>query len=110
MATLTTNVVPHTGLINVVPVAAESGGDQCATGSGVLLYVNNGDASAHTVTLVTPTKVDGLDVADRAVAVPAGQTAYIPVTDLYRDPSTGLASITYAATPTSVTVAVLRVS
>lgn len=105
---LTMNVVPHGGLINLTPVAATSG-DQCATGSGVLLYVNNGDAAAHTVTMVTPGKVDGLDIADRTVSVPAGQTAYIPVLDLYRDPATGLATINYDTT-TSVTVAVLRVS
>src|SRR4051812_26949707 len=109
MATLTTHVVPHAGLVNVTPDNASAGGDQCATGSGVLLHVVNGDASSHTVTLATPTTVDGLAVADRAVVVPASQDAYIPMIDLYRDPSTGLASITYDGV-TSVTVAVLRVA
>lgn len=109
MATLTTNVVPHTGLINLTPAAAESGGDQCATGSGVLLYVNNAAAGAVAVTLATPGQVDGLAIADRTVSVPAGQAAYVPVTDTYRDPATGLASISYDDA-TSVTVAVLRVS
>lgn len=109
MATLTTHVVPHGGLVNVTPDDAAAGGDQCATGSGVLLHVANGDASSHTVTLATPGTVDGLAVADRTVSVPAGQDAYIPVTDLYRDPATGLASITYDGV-TSVTVTVLRVA
>jgi hypothetical protein len=40
--------------------------------------------------------------------VAAGAEVGIPVTSDYRDPSTGLASITYDAV-TSVTVAVIRV-
>lgn len=110
MAALTTNVVPLAGLrTDDTFVAASAGGDDCATGGGVLLLVKNGDASPHTVTLETPETFDGdLDLADRAVAVAAGQDAAIPVTDRYRDPSTGRASITYDDV-TSVTVAVLRV-
>lgn len=109
MAALTTNVVPLAGLrTDDKFVAAAGGGDDCATGVGVLLLVQNGDAAPHTVTLVTPGEVDGdLALADRAVVVAAGQDAVIPVTDRYRDPSTGRASITYDGV-TSVTVAVIR--
>lgn len=107
MATLTTQVIGQTGTA-ITFAAASGGGDACATGSDVKLLVKNGDASSHTVTLVTPGTVDGdLAIADRAVAVAAGATAAIPVTDRYRDPATGLASLTYDAV-TSVTVAVIR--
>lgn len=108
MATLATQVVPHTGLVPATFGAAAAGGDKCATGSGVVLVVDNADSGPHTVTLATPGTVDGLAVTDRAVVVAAGDVAYIPVLDLYKDPSDGLAHITYDAV-TSVTVAVLRV-
>lgn len=109
MAALTTNVVPLTGLRRDDKfVAASGGGDDCATGPGVEVAVKNGSGSAVTVTLVTPGTVDGdLGITDRAVSVPAGGETTIPVTDRYRDPSTGRASITYSAV-TSVTVAVFR--
>lgn len=111
MAALTTNVVPRAGLrFDDLLTAAAGGGDDCATGAGVLLIVKNADASSHTVTLATPETVDGdLAVADRAVAVAAGAQALIPVTDRYRNPSTGRCAITYDGV-TSVTVAVIRVA
>ncbi|MFG2328249.1 hypothetical protein ACGFMM_01350 [Streptomyces sp. NPDC048604] len=111
MAALTTNVVPLTGLrFDNLLTAAAGGGDDCATGAGVLLVVSNGDASPHTVTLATPETVDGdLAVADRAVVVAAGAEAVIPVTSRYRNPSTGRCAITYDGV-TSVTVAVVRVA
>ncbi|WP_236241162.1 hypothetical protein [Streptomyces sp. CC228A] len=108
MAALTTTVVPIDGTA-VSFTAAAGGGDDCQTGAGVLLLVRNDDASPHTVTLETPGVVDGdLAIGDRAVAVAAGAQVAIPVTNRYRDPSTGRASITYDAV-TSVTVAVVRV-
>lgn len=110
MAALTTNVVPLTGIrFDDKLVAAAAGGDTAQTGDGVLLAVKNADTVSHTVTLVTPGSVDGLAIADRPMPVPAGQTFVIPVTDLYRDPATGRASITYDAV-TLVTVGVFRVA
>lgn len=89
---------------------ATAGGDDCQTGAGVLLLVTNGDAASHTVTLVTPGTIDGdLAVGDRAVTVAAGASVAVPVTDRYRDPSTGRASLTYDAV-TSLQVAVVRVA
>jgi hypothetical protein len=112
MATLTTKAVPHAGLILGSPdfAAASSGGDKAATGAGMLLVVKNGDSSAHSVILAVPETVDSLAVSSRTIAVAAGDTGYIPLLDLYKDPATGLASWTYNATPTSVTVAVIRAS
>lgn len=107
MAALATTTVGLTGAA-VAYTAAAGGGDDCQTGAGVLLLVKNGDASDHTVTLATPGTVNGLAIADRAVAVAAGAEMAIPITNDYRNPATGRASITYDAV-TSVTVAVVRV-
>lgn len=108
MAALPTQVPPLTGLA-VDFDAAAGGGDTCLTGAGVLLLVRNGDAGSHTVTLVTPGTVDGLAIADRAIPVAAGAIEAIPVTNAYRNPSTGRANITYDGV-TSVEVAVIRVA
>ncbi|MFF0597922.1 hypothetical protein [Streptomyces antibioticus] len=110
MAALTTQVVPLAGLrFDDKLVSAAGGGDTAQTGAGVFLAVKNGDSESHTVTLATPGTVDGLAIADRTVTVPASQTFLIPVTDRYRDPSTGRAAISYDGV-TSVTVGVIRVS
>ncbi|MYS47535.1 hypothetical protein GTY23_41475 [Streptomyces sp. SID5998] len=108
MAALSAAAVSLAGTA-VAYAAASAGGDTCPTGAGVLLLVKNGDAAAHTVTLATPGTVNGLAIADRAVPVAAGAEVAIPVTNDYRDPSTGRAAITYDAV-TSVTVAVIRVA
>lgn len=108
MAALPTQVPPLAGLA-VDFDAASGGGDTCLTGAGVLLLVKNGDAGSHTVTLVTPGTVNGLAIADRAIPVAAGAMEAIPVTSDYRNPSTGVANITYDGV-TSVEVAVLRVN
>ncbi|MFE2041674.1 hypothetical protein ACFXAZ_12220 [Streptomyces sp. NPDC059477] len=107
MAALTAVVMPLTGAA-VTYTAAAGGGDTAPTGAGVLLLVKNGDSAAHTVTLVTPGTVNGLAIADRAIAVAAGAEVGIPVTNDYRNPGTGRANITYDAV-TSMTVAVIRV-
>ena len=109
MAALTTNVTALAGLRRDDKfVAAAGGGDDCATGVGVELAVKNGSGSSITVTLATPETVDGdLAVADRTVTVPAGGEMSIPITDRYRNPSTGRCAITYSAV-TTVTVAVFR--
>ncbi|MFE2046633.1 hypothetical protein ACFXAZ_38130 [Streptomyces sp. NPDC059477] len=107
MAALTATVMPLTGAA-VTYTAAAGGGDTAPTGVGVLLLVKNGDSGSHTVTLVTPGTVNGLAIADRAISVAAGAEVGIPVTNDYRNPSTGRAAITYDAV-TSMTVAVIRV-
>lgn len=107
MATLATTALVSAG--NAVPfVAASAGGDAAATGDSVVLLMKNGDASPHTVTLVTPGTVDGLALADRPVVVAAGTTAAIPLKDIYLNSATNLASFTYDAV-TAVTVAVVKV-
>lgn len=108
MAALTSHVVQPTGLrYDNLLVPADVAGDSCQTGTGVLLVVKNGDTVDHTVTLATPQTVSGLAVADRTVTVVHGGTSAIPLLDLYRDPDTGRAAVTYDAV-TSMTVAVVR--
>lgn len=107
MATLTTQVIGQAGT-TITFANATGSGDQSATGDGVMLLVKNGAGSSITVTLTTPGVVDGdLAIADRTFTVAAGATGGIPVTDRYRDPATGLATITYSSA-TTVTVAVIR--
>jgi hypothetical protein len=112
MATLPVKVIPHGGLslgTSDYAAATASGGDKAPTGSGVVLLVKNGDSAPHTVTLAVPETIDSLSVASRAVVVPAGDTGFIPLLDLYKSPTTGLATFTYDAV-TSVDVAVIRAS
>lgn len=74
--------------------------------------MKNGDASAHTVTVVTPGEViAGVDKGDVAVSVPAsGERVLGPFpADHFADPTDGLADITYDAV-TSVTIGAFRVT
>lgn len=109
MATLPVKVVPHGGLVlsggDYSP--ASDGGDKAPVGGGMLLVVQNSDAAPHTVTLAVPEKVDNLAVSSRAVEVPAGDQAFIPLLPLYAAPGDGLAAVTYDAAA-SLTVAVIR--
>jgi len=109
LAAFATNTVPLTGLRFDNLLAAVSASDDTEAGVGVYLIVKNANAGVCTVTLVTPELVDGdLAVADRAVTVVA-TTGYsvIPVTQRYRDPATGLATVTYSPTAT-VTACVVK--
>lgn len=107
MATIAVQNIINTGL-DPVFAAASAGGDKAITGPGAYLEVKNGGGSAVTVTLATPGTVDGdLAVADRTVSVPAGGSRKVALPHLYRNPSDGLAAISYSAV-TSVTVAVFR--
>lgn len=89
---------------------AAAAGDTAQTGSGVFLVVKNGSGSSVTVTLAYPGKYDSdQTVSGRAHTVPATSGEFlIPLRDIYKDPSTGVASITYSAT-TTVTVCVVQV-
>lgn len=108
MATLATQPVTRAGL-NPAYVAPSAGGDKLSPSSTAVLHVKNASAAAVTVTLVTPGKVDGFDIADLAVSVPAGGERLIgPVSEVFRDPADGLAAFTTSA-QVAVTVAALSV-
>jgi hypothetical protein len=110
VAALTKNPVGPAGLaVQAAFVAATVGGDTAPTGTGVFLLVKNSGASA-TVTLAYPNKYDGdQTVTGRSftIAATTGESV-IPLRDVYKDPATGLAAITYtgAATLTVCVVAV----
>jgi len=89
-------------------VAASGGGDTVAVTNATQLFVRNADASSKTVTIVRPGNDRfGQAIPDIAVAVAAGATTAILLDPEFRDPATGLVSLTYSAV-TSVTVAALR--
>jgi hypothetical protein len=107
MAALTTNSIPIAGLrTDNLFVAASAGGDTAETGGGTDLNIKT-TGTVTTVTLVTPETFDGLALADRTFTTVATGDSRIPLTSRYRDPTTGLASITYS-TVTGVTVCVTR--
>lgn len=108
MAALPIVVVPVAGGISVEgsDTAAASGGDTAPVGAGRFLYIRNGDASPHTVTLATPGTVSGIAIADVVVSVPAGESKLIPLSTLFRGAS-GRAALTYDAV-TNVSVAVFE--
>ena len=88
--------------------AASGGGDKVAPGDDVHLHVKNGDASEHTVTIVTPGTVAGQAIGDVAVAVPAGEEVFIgPLVARHFEGDDGLVSITWSAT-TGMTFAAIR--
>lgn len=64
-----------------------------------LVRLKNTDASARTVTIPTAVQVDGLDVEDLVVPIPAttGDVTIGPFTPLYRQPN-GKVHLDYSAT------------
>lgn len=108
MAALNIVTVPVNGGIGLEDsaVPASAGGDTAPVGAGRFLYVANGDAAPHTVTVSTPGTVSGLPLPEVAVAVPAGESAILPLTAVFRG-TNGRASVTYDAV-TAVSVAVFE--
>jgi hypothetical protein len=108
MALLTHLEVDRTGLADALVAAAGGGDTYKLDDDKSILVVHNGGGSSVTVTVATTLDVDGLDVPDRTLAVPAGQYAFLPlIRGLYRDSADGLCDITYSGT-TSVKVGVIR--
>ena len=106
MATLTTLSGVQAG-VALTTTAATGGGDACECGPQNWLYVNNGGGSPITVTLAVPSSLSpysGMTYTNVAVTVTNGTAKLIPVGVQFRDPVTGLCTITYSAV-TSVTVA-----
>jgi len=107
VATLAIQNIDQDGLEAVYSAATASTGDKVVPGAGSFVHVVNGSGSDITVTLVTPGKVSGLDVDDQEVTVTAGESRFIAVGNLYRDPADGLATVICSAV-TTVTIASLR--
>ena len=108
MATLTAQEIDRDGL-NPSFAACDAAGDEFANLGVEFIHVKNGDVSAHTVTIETSRTVDGLAVADRDVAIPAGEERLIgPFPKQTYDDADGKVQLTYDAV-TSVTIAVIKV-
>lgn len=105
MALLTPQVVDVDGL-EPVYAAADVGGDTITPRKDLVLHVQNGSAGAITVTLVRPGAQYGQPNPDVAITVDAGESRFIRVPSEFRDPDTGVISVTYSAVA-SVTVALL---
>lgn len=107
MATLATQNILRTGTV-VTLTAASGGGDAMETGDGMILVVHNGAGSPINVTIAAAadTGLANVDFEDEVVAVANGTTAEIgPVlSQVFKDPITDLATVTYSSA-TSVTVA-----
>lgn len=104
---VTTQAIVKTGL-NPALTGPTVDGDVIDTGR-VFLRVDNGGGSSITVTVQTPLQVDGLDVSDLTVSVPASGTRLIgplsPSTfgQLSGSADVGRAYVDYTGTLTSVT-------
>lgn len=111
MALLATQEIGTAGVHDVLAAAA-GGGDTFVPDRDVFIRVNNGGGSSITVTVATPGKTHGFDIADVSVAVPAGESRMIGgfPSDLFGDPANSRrASIAYSGV-TSVTVGAFKLT
>lgn len=72
----TTQVVDLAGA-EIVLAAAPADGD--IVDAGTVLVVNNGSGGSINVTIVNPQTRNGLAIANRVMAVPAGKTKHLPI-------------------------------
>jgi hypothetical protein len=112
MATLATQSISRAG---VTPsyAAVTGGGDACECGDDVFLQFKNTNAATCTVTLAIPAGAStypGVVYTSTAVVIPAttGDKWIGPVSALYKDPTTGLCTLTYTGTSTNTTVACVK--
>lgn len=109
MAQLSVQEIDRDGL-NPTLSAAAGGGDSWANTGKEFIYINNGDASPVTLTIVTQQTVDGQAVADRTVTIPAGEFRLVgpfPV-GTYND-GNNLCQLTYSGV-TSLTLGIVKLA
>jgi len=112
MATLTTQPITRGGPTPTYAAVA-GGGDACEVGDDVFLHFKNTNAATYTVTLTiaaTASAYPNVTYTNPAVTIPAttGDKMIGPVSNLFRDPTTGQCLITYTGTTTNGTVACLK--
>lgn len=106
--TLSVQQIARTGL-EPSYASAEVDGNAFSNSGSEFIHVKNGDASPHTVTVLTQRQVDGQSVTNRVVSVPASEERMIgpfPTGDFNR--SDGAVWFDYDAV-TSMTVGIIRV-
>jgi hypothetical protein len=113
LATLTTQQVTRASNgLTPTYAAASGGGDACETGDDIFLHVKNTNAATRDVTVAIPTAAStypGVVYTNTVCTIPAttGDKMIGPISNLYRDPTTGLATITYSAA-TNLTIACIK--
>lgn len=106
MATLTRKTIAEAGTAFAL-AAADAAGDKVAFASGAKLLIVNGSASSINVTVVSEVPDSlGITGADNIVAVPAGETAIIPLSSQFKKSADSLVAWTYSS-ETTVSVAVI---
>jgi hypothetical protein len=117
-AALTLQTFPHAGAAVAYTTTASGGltqtGNTAPCGSGIGLLVKNGSGAGISVNMTVPSgvTVDGMPVTSPYVVGPIanGADEIIPlVAARYQDPTTGLATFGFTATPTSVSVAAIAI-
>lgn len=108
MATLTTQAVSRAGITPTFQAVA-GGGDACEVGDDIFLEFLNTNAATYTVTLAIPSAAStypNVTYTNVAVTIPAttGDKVIGPISALFKDPTTGLCTITYTGTTTNGTV------
>ena len=108
MADITVQSIVRAGLLPGTPDSAAGGGDAFLNTGREFIEIANGSGSSINVTIATQSTVDGLAVADRVVAVGAGETKKIgPFPKGAYNDSDGKVQVTYSAAG-SVTIAVFN--
>ena len=78
--------------------AAAEAGDEFANSGNELLLVKNGSVAEVTLTITTAVTVDGEAVADKTIAIPAGETHLLgPWPAKWYNDGDGHVNITYSA-------------
>lgn len=97
MATLTVQNISLAGITPSYTGAAEAG-DEFANTGDTLFQIKNGGSEA-TVTIETPAKIEGIDIAEIAVVVPAttGDKMIGPFAPAIFNSSDGRVVVTYSA-------------
>lgn len=113
MATLTTQSITRAGTTPSYAAVA-GGGDACEVGDDIYLHFKNTNAATYTVTLAIPSSAStysNVTYTNVAVVIPAttGDKLIGPISaGLFKDPTTGLCTITYTGTTTNGTVACVK--
>ena len=110
--TLAVQAITKAGLKPVYVAATAADGDKFKNTGAEFLHIVNGSGTACVVTVLTPAKVSGLDIENKAISIPAGEEKMIGPFQpgLYNNMSgadVGTAYVTYSQVVT-VTVAAFR--
>jgi len=107
MATLTVQNISLTGITPSYASAA-AGGDEFANTGDTYFQIKNG-GSEITLTIETPAKIEGIDIAEITVTIPAttGDKVIGPFDPSIFNQSTGRVAVTYSAV-TTVTVGAFK--